>query len=63
MMRRLGKRVCRFTRVGRKEDSALRMVMAGEDEEVVLGAEDGVEGTSPCRFKIIFCFSISAKTG
>lgn len=48
--------------MGRKAGSALRMVIAGleVDEE---GAWDGVEGTSPCRLRIMFWRSISAKTG
>lgn len=65
MIRRLGNCLCSFKSVGRKAGSAFKMVIALElnFEGVEVGASEGVEGTSPWRFKTMFCFSISEKTG
>jgi hypothetical protein len=66
IMRRLGNFLCRDRRVGRNAGSALRIVMACCCccfSSLGMWAWVGVEGTSPCRFSLIFWASISAKTG
>ena len=63
MIRKLGNLACRDLKVGRKAGSALRMVIDVESPLLVTWVLEGVEGTSPCKLRTIFCFSISAKTG
>ena len=61
MIRSLGKRLWRSMRVGRKDFSAVRTVVAFC--WATSCSVGGAGGTSPCKFRIRSCSSIALNTG